>query len=812
MKKTMIQITTIVVMLSLICSCCMLMTCATDQTLQYEDLTDLYSDEMSFFDDKIIVILDNISSVTFKSFDTELQKIIECSSINDLTAFKTQKIKAHIENQSNFIQSNDAANVANDIELEKYNKILCLNLKTPSKEKVLNAIEKLNKLDGVLCAFPDFEISIDSSMNNSNSRQIESTPNDIYDLLSLNQAWQSVSNLTPNKVRVAVIDTGIDKNHPALVGKIDESTSARMIGYKGEEYDDFDDYVGVEHIDDNGHGTHVAGIIAASIDTETGMRGVCTSVELISIKVLNDLGKGRFSDLVAGMAYVASLDDTSDKIDIVNISAGIADYYYQEILQSSLTSFVSDYDGLVVCSAGNENANLTGSDRFPASIEGDNIITVGASDADDTRWISSNTSGSNYGGPVDIFAPGVDIVSCIASGSLGLSCPGDNCTSDVHIADGYHALTGTSMAAPFVTGVAALMLSVNSNLTAEDIKSVITDEKYVDYSTSSRDPINELYMICDSGGRLNAYKAVSAVLPCMHSNIYYTYTSSTHTRRCSDCSAVLSISNHSLTRTSLGNNSHRIRCTVCAYSVTEAHQPYLYEVNGTNGTVIKCHGCSFVLTCSHEALYAPSGAAGHQVGCPNGCFLMFEEHTLQDMGEYDDDIHTVECIYCGYTESAEHELYMYEDNGEDGCTVNCRDCDYSLYCPEAPEFDDRGLSGHYASCPGGCFGFFEDHTYEYTSQDSIYHYATCIHCMYYVSEIPHEWVDDGSRFICSDCGRIINYSSPNGIANLTVEELAVLVTLLPEDKLEMLIASIPDADLARVTALLPRDDGELLTE
>lgn len=411
-------------------------------------------------------------------------------------------------------------------------------MKTPSKEKVLDAIEKLNKLDGVLYAFPDFEISAASSDINYNTNQIDTSPSDIYSLISLNQAWNSVSNLSQNTVRVAVIDSGIDKNHSALRGKIDESTSANLIGYVGDDYDDFDEYVGSAPIDNNGHGTHVAGIIAASLDSETGMKGVCPSVELISIKVLDDRGTGDFSDLVAAMAYVASLDDTSDEIDIVNISIEAKDFFTQETNQELLGTWITDYDGLVICAAGNSNYDLDQVNIFPASIDGNRIITVGASDSNDTRWYSSEEDGSNHSGSVDIFAPGVDIVSCIASGSTGISCPGDSCASTAHITDGYHALTGTSMAAPFVTGVAALMLSVNSSLNAEDIKDAITSTENVDYSTHSSDPIYELYNICASGGRLNAYKAVSAVLEtdtpeepetCMHESTYYLTDSLTHT-------------------------------------------------------------------------------------------------------------------------------------------------------------------------------------------------------------------------------------------------------------------------------------------
>lgn len=109
--KVLCRIIAIVCTLSLACSNCMFMAYATDATSQYENLSEYFSEETVFSNDKIIVVLDNASSISFKSFDTEIQNIIECSTINDLTGFKTQKIKTYIENQFESVQSNVATNV-----------------------------------------------------------------------------------------------------------------------------------------------------------------------------------------------------------------------------------------------------------------------------------------------------------------------------------------------------------------------------------------------------------------------------------------------------------------------------------------------------------------------------------------------------------------------------------------------------------------------------------------------------------------------------------------------------------------------------
>lgn len=107
----------------------------------------------------------------------------------------------------------------------------------------------------------------------------------------------------------------------------------------------------------------------------------------------------------------------------------------------------------------------------------------------------------------------------------------------------------------------------------------------------------------------------------------------------------------------------------------------------------------------------------------------------------------------------EHNLYMYEDNGEDGCIVKCdadendKECSYTIECPEAPEYTSTS-TGHYASCPSACFAFFEEHTDgEKINFDSYYHKVTCTICSGTYTQ-PHTWVTYGTKYRCLDCGRI----------------------------------------------------------
>ncbi len=723
-----------------------------------------------------------------------------------------------------------------------YFRIFCLELNEPSRDNVKEAIKLLNDMDGILCAIPNFEIKIEedeiSSIVSNNTNYNE--PSAIYNKIGLNTAWSNVTQ--QNTVRVAVIDTGIDEEHSAFGGIynsiIDESSCAHI---ESTTYE-----IGTIPFDQHGHGTHVAGIIAGAYNSHLGFRGVCSNVELIAVRIFDESGRGDLCDLVKAMNHLNGL---SNPVDIINISAGFLDRFYELDVQEELADAIFGGDSLVVCAAGNNNEELIAGNKFPGGLnptnnQPDQLITVGASTFYDTRWVNNSTGqGSNYGeDTVDLFAPGELIVSCVPEGSVARCCLGDDCTRSGHVANGYHAISGTSMATPFVTGVAALMLSVNSNLTAEDIKSVITDEKYVDYSTSSRDPINELYMICESGGRLNAYKAVSAVLPtfCSHSSTYYipldvnghwkecssclyieyeshdnrcmTVSSSQHRYICNEC-GYSRYESHTPQYTVYSDNEHKVRCSSCGYTVYEDHDLYMYEDNGDDPCTVMCRDCNYTVDCAETADYENRGAEGHYITCHEGCFELFEPHVLKGTNDYDKNGHVLECRYCGYLESGEHELYLYAVyGGDNGCTVKCCDCDYSIDCGGSPEIDNMGESGHYVGCVCGssCFSFVGRHQNRYLTQGVGSHLAICERCDYY-AELSHEWFDNGSELECIDCGETISYSQLNSIGDLTDEELAVLVTLLPEDKLEALLASLPEDDLARVTALLPSDD-EHLTE
>ncbi len=111
-----------------------------------------------------------------------------------------------------------------------------------------------------------------------------------------------------------------------------------------------------------------------------------------------------------------------------------------------------------------------------------------------------------------------------------------------------------------------------------------------------------------------------------------------------------------VTVTYVNSSCHYIYCSDCSYSAIKSHQPYTFIVNGPNGTIIRCYDCTYSLTCPHEALFVSNSSSGHQVGCPSGCFLIFEEHSFIYYQDSPADLycHVAECEDCGAEYSLSH--------------------------------------------------------------------------------------------------------------------------------------------------------------
>lgn len=218
--------------------------------------------------------------------------------------------------------------------------------------------------------------------------------------------------------RAFVIDSGIDADHPDLT--IDAGASRNFA--KGGSWDD-----------GNGHGTHVAGTIAAN-KNGIGVVGVAPGTTLVAVRVLGNNGSGSYSDVIAGVDYVAAVGRSGD---VANMSLGGG---FSQAVNDAVVAASSQVR--FTLAAGNESTDA--GTKSPASANGANIYTVSAVDSAD-RWASF----SNYGNPpVDYAEPGVSILSTYKGG-------------------GYATLSGTSMAAPHLAGI-LLLGSVRNGGTANN--------------------------------------------------------------------------------------------------------------------------------------------------------------------------------------------------------------------------------------------------------------------------------------------------------------------------------------------------------
>lgn len=300
------------------------------------------------------------------------------------------------------------------------------------------------------------------------------------------KAW----NLTKGgeDIVVAVVDDAIDINHEDLSPNI--WTNPNEIPNNGID-DDANGYVDDVHgydvaDDDNdptppsatvsksnfSHGTHCAGIVSAATNNSKGVASIGYSTKIMAVKTkLSATSGGSLSHTFYGVQYAIAAG-----ADVISMSFGS---YYRSNSMEALLNYGREQGIVLVGAAGNSN---TDSPMFPGSYE--SVINVGASDQNDKRAYFSN-----YGPTIDVMAPGVSIYSTIGGGKGDL----------------YAYMSGTSMACPMVSGLVGLMLSVNKNMSPEEVKTCLTHNAD-DISSENPQFLNKL-----GWGRINAFSAISCI-------------------------------------------------------------------------------------------------------------------------------------------------------------------------------------------------------------------------------------------------------------------------------------------------------------
>jgi subtilisin family serine protease len=346
------------------------------------------------------------------------------------------------------------------------------------------AVDEYNADPDVLYAEPDYYLSVDLIPNDPyfakqwplrNTRQYYPVPGGgnttgSYDSdIDADEAWDAL--LPGDAVIVAIVDSGVDYSHSDLVSSMWTDNS----GYYGYDFVNDDN----DPMDDFGHGTHCAGIVAAGFDNGIGISGVCPNARIMALKSIAGDGDGETDDAVEAIYYAVN-----HGADVISNSWGTR--AYSQTLQDTI-DYAHSQGVIVVASAGNDNWMLP---RYPASYA--DVIAVASTDSDDVKVPTSS-----FGDWIDISAPGVDILSLRASGT---DMYGDG--QHFFLAD-YYIASGTSMACPHVAAVGALLVSQYSETSWEQIRARLLGT--TDEITTQNPGFAHLL----GAGRLNAAKALT---------------------------------------------------------------------------------------------------------------------------------------------------------------------------------------------------------------------------------------------------------------------------------------------------------------
>ena len=356
------------------------------------------------------------------------------------------------------------------------------NADNPEEARKLNtllAIMELRNHPDILSAEPNYIVRT-SVIPNDEHYELQWH----YPMIQLPEAWDVTTG--SDNVIVAVVDSGVLMQHPDLRNRLTSTGYSLVKGEVGPNPNDPGN--GIYGVASSFHGTHVAGTIAAETNNNSGVAGVTWKTKIMPVRVMNGSGSGTSYDVMQGISYAAGLDNDSKTVpgktaDIINLSLGsYGTCVYQDLLDRVRAKGI-----IVIAAAGNDNRPTP---SYPAACRG--VISVSAVNINGLK-----ASYSNYGaGNITVAAPGGDSYP-----DMILSIGGDDSTGSVVYA--YSFKSGTSMAAPHVAGVTALMKGVYSGLSPKILDDLLAAGEITDI-TGGGEPEKYGY------GLINAFKAVAA--------------------------------------------------------------------------------------------------------------------------------------------------------------------------------------------------------------------------------------------------------------------------------------------------------------
>jgi len=405
---------------------------------------------------------------------------VSLTEIRKLVAKNNDRIEDKIESAKGWISIDDLDNKDKVKVAEQYQAMNGLviyaepnneiKLDDPANYSAFKLLHRENDADSILPNDPMFAEQWALSNNGQSGGKANA------DVAAI-KAWLKTQGSAD--VVVAVLDSGVDYTHPDLVENMWLRPDS-IPQYRDDELGTFNDSHGFnaadnqsDPMDDNGHGTHCSGIIGAEGNNNEGISGINWNVKIMPLKFMGRGGFGTTKDAIEAINYAIDRKRAGVNVKVINASWGST--AYSKALEDTIRA-AGEEGILFVAASGNDGSSNDKRPHYPSNYNLPNVISVAALDRTDNL-----ASFSNFGiKTVHIAAPGRDILS-------------------TWLNDQYREASGTSMATPYVAGVAALILASEPKLSVEKLRERVL---------KSVDKLDSLDGKVESGGRINAAKAL----------------------------------------------------------------------------------------------------------------------------------------------------------------------------------------------------------------------------------------------------------------------------------------------------------------